>query len=677
MSKTTVNAEEIKKNLVRLRKDKKTGTQPYIDRSLKLRKLVNALFSQQKTSLAQIQKYITDNEFETTSNENQILYNILTCKQENSKILFNTKLLTKKLHLYTVGDGLKTRILTNDALFLAMTCNDLVNNDDSVKAYKDIYSIGSVKIISENFKFNDTEISGFIQDYDPDFSALAIQGLPVDRINEVINAKLNEKYFVYNGIDYRAFGDDSVFIITTANTNVKEIYDKYKDQQYLNNEDGKVQLGVKTISKTDKICFIDKLLTPESFCPAFLMSPEAITMRFLFELELDYNELYTKIEDASAEKLTVPENLCYWDTISQCFDFLCILGLTSQLIGESVKTYIGEMYKKYLGYRAAINKWKNNQLIFQRIAMDFLHGFINNSDYIRFVNLLIKTEKYIKERDKLKSSYNDALMFLTGLPFTQMIKNQMSDNVLGIADGIKEVLGYYVQGKKVSNLEQQIRSVAQKIYDLLPQKDMKDAAFPFIMAPGGLLGLNPDIMNGTFGTLPNVQKNIRKIKNQLKKENEEIKEIADYMNNKDQYIDDFLIDYINKREKFLSNKTKKHKNNIRKDILDEMKSNPDLSNYILQLALEYERKKKLPTGQKVTSLNKTISEYDNKEKAKASNKQLRTSIRQPQKTKKSGFDRELKGLNYGRSKSDDEEERKRSRTRNKDIGEEEEEDDEE
>lgn len=677
---SNVTAEKIKNNLQNIRERKQENLRKNIERSNRIRSIVNELFKQSKYSLNDIKEYLSDKEINTTDSENNIIQAILQCKYRNNKIVFNDNIFNKKLSFYFCGNRLETKILTNDYLYLAMVVNTLVQKEDVLRNFIPFLKIANVKITSDNFTDYGNEKSGFIQDYDPKFSAITLNDLPDSTLQSIITEKPQKLNFNYMGNNYLGFGDESKFFIVPIKMQDDQIIEKYKNMKYLKTEKGKIQLGIKTVPYTSKVYFIDKLITPETFCPAFLITPSSLNLNFLFEMEIDYNDLFELLEEMCANSLSLPENLCYWDTLNCCLDFLCIFGLTAN-IPKQVKDKIGKYYQSYLNHKSDINKWKNTQLQFQRICMDFLNCFLNDSDYIRFVNLLLKVEKYINEYKDLKTLAEDALNFVVSLPFTLMIQNQMKSETINIIESIRAALTAYVNGKDESPVEELARSAAKKIYAVLPTEGMKTAAFPFIAAPGSLLGT--DINMGDFSFNPvklKISENVKKIKRKKKKDKQEIGKLSSYMDNKEVIIEQYLAKYIDSKFKNeLPYKGQQYIMKLITEVKERAETDNTLDKFIKEQAILYNEKKTLPKRVRGDPLYKVLGEINDREaeieaeddgfQPSKRKKKLVKGVKKPNK-----YSRELAGLGIGGKRSRSEEkERGRSRERSREREEEEEE----
>lgn len=667
-----ITAEKIKENLKDIREKKQENLRKNIEKSNKIRTIVNDLFKQSKYSLNDIKQYLSDRNINTTDPENNIIRAILQCKYRNNKVVFSDNIFSKKLSFYLCGSRLATKILTNDYLYLLMVANSLIKKNDPLIPIFPYLTIAKVKITSDNFTDYGNETSGFIQDYDSEFSAIALNDLPENTLNEVITTKPQRLNFNYNGRNYQCFGDESKFFIAPIQMTDDQIAQKYRETKYLKTEKGKIQLGVKLTPYTSKVFFIDKLIIPETFCPAFLITPTSIDLNFLFEFEIDYNDLFDLLENMCNKSLSLPENLCYWDTINVCLDFLCIFGLTAK-IPETVKNKIAAYYEKYLFYKTDINKWKNIQLQFQRICMDFLNCFLNDSDYIRFVNLLLKVEKYISEYKNLKDSASDALNFVISLPFTLMIQNQMKSETIGIIDFIKQALTAYVNGKEDSPVEEFSRTAAKKIYAALPTEGMKTASFPFISAPGSLTGTDVNILDFTFNPVKaKISDNVRKIKKQKKKDKQEIGKLSSYMNNSDAIIEQYLIKYIETKMKDdLPFKGQQYIMKLVNGVKEKLSEDDELKKFVTDQAVMFNEKKILPKRTKKDILYKVLSEINDKEAEIEDDEYIQTSrtkkktlikgVRKPNK-----YSREVERLKEGgekRARSEERGGRSRSRDR--------------
>lgn len=564
-----------------------------------IQKWSNELRIRGTKDLDSIKKYLAgqsgvDNKFDAG-----IIETILNCREDGTRIQLNTNMFSKKLHVYLPGNDLSTRFLTDDYLYLIMTSKLVLDKYGIKDRLYDKCVLNSVKIISDNYYFSGVAETGFIQDYDPNFSIMCPKDTEQGEIAYVVQQKKNHGDFVYKGIDYKYYGDDRIVVISNYDLPDDEMPIKGAGAKFFRIAENKISEGVWSLIYNKDLCYIDKNIVPEAFCPSYWISPDVIKISCLFDFEIDYNDLYeyldTKVDNNGM--VTLPENLCYWDTLKECIMFLGVYSLASKKVSEKGDAILTNYIDDYMTLRSEIKSWKTNQLLLQRILMDFINAFINNSEFSRFVNLQNKVEQYIRTRDKLKKEHGEVITFFNSLPFTGMINNQLKDSVFGLAEQINSVLTQYINGTNPKNLPDKVREVVREIYKFLPMGTMKDAAFPFITAPGSILGGN--IKLNDLGTDPiaiNIDKQNKRITRNKKKEKEKTENVYNIIQNLSILIDDYLQEYITR---FFKNTKTPRNGDVMRRLLSrlvkaEMDKNKDMADEITRGAIDFNTKGTIP-----------------------------------------------------------------------------------
>jgi hypothetical protein len=549
-----MSEEEIKKDfretLFDLKNNYKTGiviSQKQSDNARTIEEWYNKMAEKNLKTLKQIKDYFAEQKTKKNERMSSIVSTILSCKQDGKHIEFNTNLFLKSLHHYILAEDVTSRCLTNDILNLCVTYNRVAALDDLDMELVQGSLLSQTQITSENFVQNTDAIKGYVQDYSRDFSCICANPDDFD-IDKAITDKPNSGGFVYNGIQYNYFGDPTYCIVYEEGTSNEQIRDKFVNAKFIRNQQNTLSIGQKQVSYNNKLYYINKDVNSETFCPSFLMFEKDIKMNYLFDFEIDYNDLYSLIEDrVSKGKNAFPMNLCYWDTLNYCFEFLLVLSITSPNLNQDFKNQIGLWCRTYYNLRTYLSEWKENQLLLHRVVYDFMSAFLNNSEFNRFLNISKRINKYLTVLDTLKKhqSYGQITGFLDMLPFCTFMKNQMKDDVFLLAKRINEVIKNYTEGTKSNSIADDIRDVARNIQNLLPKDDMKKAAFPFIIAGGALTGNEIRINDpNSDPILINSKKNSIKINRKKKSEKKLIKTISTSVAETTTAIDEFLTDYV-------------------------------------------------------------------------------------------------------------------------------------
>lgn len=541
---------------------------------------------------------------------------ILSCKEfeEGQRIQFNSNLFQKKLNHFVLANNIKGKCLTNDYLYLQMiSTSSALGNQTNQKLFR-IAQLESALITSENFESN-YAYKGYIQDYDPDFSAICKQGTSKGLIQAIVNNKQNEYKFLLSGYQYKSFGDDNIYVICQEELEDNDIISKFNKMKYIMNENNRLADGQKEINFNEGLYYIDKYVVAENFCPAFIVFDNEVTFKYLFCYQFDYNDLFDFLE-----KNEWPDNLCYWDTINYCFDFLFVFSLTSKRTKKD-REIIQEWCLKYLSLKPFISKWKDNQILLSRIINDFMYGFLNDSSYSRFLHLEKRCEKYLAVLKKLKADgmQTEVTNFFSSLPFATFIKNQLKDNVFNLAKQIKDVASAFVTGTKTANIIEKVREVARNIKEILPENDLSTACFPMIFADGALLG--DKIKRNDPKSDPvfiKIQKNSIQRSRERKREKNAVADAIKTVSELNENIDDFVEGYIKRRtrtnaykKEFLNN-LRDIRNDIRGELLlkgtEEQKRTQELTADAIRWAKD--KTKEVPISKRQPVIEEYIQKWN-------------------------------------------------------------------
>ena len=502
-------------------------------------------------TLKDIQSYLSKEKASTNKHDIQIVQTILACKQEEKLFMFKANTFKRFINLYLFSDNILTKCLTNDYLNLAMIYSNIVEKMKENMDNFDFSELAKVKIISENFKTTEPTQKGFIQDYDPHFSAICSEAATDITVRNLIESEENKGEFDYADNHYVYYGNQDICIIAADDMDVNAMVDAFNKQKHLALTNGRFEIGEDSVGPTENdVYFINKEITPERFCPCYWIADQRIGFSFLFTFQWEYSRLFEFIDQKGT--FNIPRNLCYWDSITECFYFLSVLGLTAQNLSVENKNRLIRWANDYFDLKQMIGYWKRNQLLFQRICNDFLNCFIYDSELSRFINLYKKTQHYIDTYNFLikQNGYQDVIHFFESITFAQMIRRQLKDDMFALAKKLATVLKKYIEGADPTNIVDEVRSVAQEIYNVLPNNEMKDVAFPFICAKGGLLGkLIKYKDESSDPVLYKAFKNYQKQKKKKEKEQKDINKRSALLMGSDDNKDKFLREYIKLKTK--------------------------------------------------------------------------------------------------------------------------------
>ena len=130
-----------------------------------------------------------------------------------------------------------------------------------------------------------------------------------------------------------------------------------------------------------------------------------------------------------------------------------------------------------------------------------------------------------------------------------MIRNQLSNNNIRITlNNLIDVLRKYLKGTDASTILSEVRKVAKEIVSFLPADSCANACFPFIVAPGPLLG-EQIVYNDKKSDIimKKVDDQITKKKKESKKKKEEVDKRVNIILKSDDKIKDYIKKYLMNR----------------------------------------------------------------------------------------------------------------------------------
>ena len=475
--------------------------------------------------------------------DTDIIKAVLTMKQSAERVYFNSSVFKTPLHYYVYGGKLKVSCLTNDYLTLALNCDLILQQTDIGFDLMENCQIESVTTSSDIFQITDNPICGYIQDYDPEFSAICEQETDASELINVFTANRKPgNSFNYYGKEYGFSPDNKVTIIYLKSLTNEEVIQHIRQMKYLGSENNSITAGEKRLPFTENSYYIYKKLIPEKFCPAYWTIQKDLEVNFLFDYIVDYNYLYKVIEDNSTSNIYIPDNICYWGTLTPFFNFISVLALTSQKLSVEQRKTLAKMADKYFDLRPIITKIQENQLLLSRCFIDFFNCFLLNRELSAFLYLSNRLEKYL-ERSKIlekNPAFSDAKAFFDSCDFCSFISRQFRANISEIPKKMSKVLNDYINGKNLTSLSSNIKDVAKQIYPLFPDSTLDEAAFPILLPKGGLaIG---DVNQYLVDTKIEIRKEeiSKGKKKEKKKERDESENVVETFNAIDSLVDEYL-----------------------------------------------------------------------------------------------------------------------------------------
>lgn len=564
-------------------------------------------------SLDGIRKYFSEKGVNIPSSTSRIYELIVKSKVVNNKLFINDTLANKPLHYYMVFRNLSSNMFSNDNLFLELLYHRLItdfkeNKDQNTSKMLKCARLNKFHLSSVPFNIMASIDRGYYQDFSDKFAAVGLNFLPDKDQKELLSFNANTFEFTQDEVTYIGCGNTKACVVTEKKR-MKEASKDFEKVKILKSG-SRVGLDVKPVKSDGRVKFMDCDLKPDKFCPAFLHLDVDVTFNLLAVLDFDYNELFSYLEtarfksnvnDDNNDYIDFPDNILYWDTFSECMDFIAVFALTSSKISEAHKTGLLKAYDAYVMLKPVLVLWRKNQLFYQRILLEFYNSFNTMINYDKLVELHKKIQEYIADRDILilDETYNEVKAFFDAMKITcGMINRQLDESVLKLADAIKSTITELMSGNFVTNtMIQKIRTIGLSIYELSWMSGNKDSpAFPFAVSPGGFLGtVNKDFMGADPLALiiGNAQKEI--IENKVKQENMD-EETLNILSVLPAIRKALISNTITKIESDNWGKfSEQQRNTLMTDIDDQLQKNPEEVQKLNALCLQVYNNKTDPT----------------------------------------------------------------------------------
>lgn len=502
-----INSADINNSLAPKPKAEKKKQQTYLSLNRKrkrkteksnIAKTISELIKSRVKTADEIQAYFAQN-LKIVKNESINFYKtIVETKVLNGNIKISDTLTNKPLYSYIGTTGIKTRTISNDLLFCQLLFhNQRIKNFAQLEVYENSGYIDKITFCSLPFVCNGEVKKGYYQDFSGEFSAIGMQIATEQARNRILGGEGNAVSFFCKGKEYISYGDENSCIVipSTLVGSTEKIKQLYNEMKTFSTK-SKITINEKISNVSSKVRFVSSSLNTESFCPAFLITPEQANYSVLFRIKYDYNKLLEEIKKSynSKQQLIMPPNIFYWDTMSQLFDFIGVMGITCDFFDEKSRKQLLEIYDRYLTLKDVLELWKQNQMNYQRIIKDFFESFNNVINYDKLMVIRNRIKAYIEMRDMLigDDSYNDVKQFIkvcNDLNLCGCIVSQFLPTTMNIADEMLRILDN-LNNFSVATLVNDLRRLGLAIYNLtyIPNKNNTYISFPFIVSPGNFLG---------------------------------------------------------------------------------------------------------------------------------------------------------------------------------------------
>jgi hypothetical protein len=497
---------------------------------------VNDLIRQGFTTSDAINGYFATKSKKLNDNSRKMYLALVNSKIYADNIRLTDNITNNPLHCYLFIQNFKTKTLSNDILWLNLLNKKSYANLPTKKLY-DISTIDSAWFGSEVYRYDDENVlKGYYQDFDENFAMIGANGLKLEEKYAILNK--NQFNFELDNVKYDAYGDPNVCVIVsdTQKDDVKKLIEN--TVEISSNINGFDMNEKKIELKECTFKYVDCLVKPETFCPAFLIMPKERDYAVTIKMNIDYNKFFSFFLDkCKYGSIECYDYLIYWDTLNYFFDFAAIFTVTAKDLNQAAKNKLKNFYNTYNEYKPMIELWKFNQLKLQKIAYTFYHAFAGKINYDKLRTLNNKLAEYIEGRNKLvlDNSYKPIKNFFLNLPNCIMIKNQFSDEIFAIPTTMKKAIENLMAGGE--NIVKNLRVVGTLIYKASLSADGTEGAkvsFPFSVAPGVFLGDlwdndadNPDIL---ARNVESFQEQVVRNEEALQRQNDELLERMDAIN---------------------------------------------------------------------------------------------------------------------------------------------------
>lgn len=434
---------------------------------------------------------------------NKFLSTIAQSKVINGKLVVSDTLANRPL-LYKLKVQMGSRNwISNDALFLAKIFKQAFPKNIGSVMLNGNALIKDVTIASVPFLYEGETKKGFIQDNKDSFFCFGLEALEGDALTDAManlfNFDVNAYAFKYDGYNYIAKDYNNCTVITYE-SNKANALNNYKSQKIFNMPSlKKRELKEKIIEIKNKPRFFYSKMAPELFCPAFVLLNQNVDFFALYDVKLDYNEMFSSIVSSikSSGAPGLPTDFIYWDNVEELIELYSVIAVAGPSFGlpKDYSNYFSNTCDAYSMIRIPIGIWKKKMMDLQRTVIEFFNSFSTKLSYDKLTDIRERVFKINDDYGKLVKdpSYEPVNNFFTKDEFlgrfNVYIKNQLDtkgmkaflDNFLGVLTKI-ELL-------QSDNLVEDIEKMGNAIYySSLSEGDVNNCLFPIILSPGAFYG---------------------------------------------------------------------------------------------------------------------------------------------------------------------------------------------
>lgn len=468
-----------------------------------LQKISDKIFSKNITGVEEIRMFIGSEFKKYDEITNKFLSTIAKSKVINGKLVISDTLANRPLLYKLKVKAGERNWISNDGLFLSKIFKQAFPKDIGAINLNSNFQIKNVTVVSVPFLYEGETKKGFIQDNKENFFCFGLEALEGDELEStkanLFNFTTGAIKYRYNNYNYLAKDYNNCTVITT-DSRANNALNDYKAQRVFNMPSlKKRELREKVIEIKNKPRYFYSKISPEFFCPAFTLLNQSVEFSFLYDIALDYNEMFTGIINSliSTKAPGLPSDFVYWDNVEELIELYAVIAV----VGVSFKmpadfaNYFSNCCDSYSQIRIPIGIWGKKMMDLQRIVTEFFNSFSTKLNYDKLSDMREKILKINDDYSKLTKdpSYEAVNNFFTkdGFlgRFNVYIKNQLDikgmqaflDNFLGVLTKI-ELL-------QSDNLVEEIEKMGNAIYySSLSEGDMNNCLFPILLSPGAFYG---------------------------------------------------------------------------------------------------------------------------------------------------------------------------------------------
>ncbi len=468
-----------------------------------LQKISDKIFSKNITGVEEIRMFIGSEFKKYDEITNKFLSTIAKSKVINGKLVISDTLANRPLLYKLKVKAGERNWISNDGLFLSKIFKQAFPKDIGAINLNSNFQIKNVTVVSVPFLYEGETKKGFIQDNKENFFCFGLEALEGDELEStkanLFNFTTGAIKYRYNNYNYLAKDYNNCTVITT-DSRANNALNDYKAQRVFNMPSlKKRELREKVIEIKNKPRYFYSKISPEFFCPAFTLLNQSVEFSFLYDIALDYNEMFTGIINSiiSTKAPGLPSDFVYWDNVEELIELyavIAVVGIPFKMPADYAN-YFSNCCDSYSQIRIPIGIWGKKMMDLQRIVTEFFNSFSTKLNYDKLSDMREKILKINDDYGKLTKdpSYEAVNNFFTkdGFlgRFNVYIKNQLDikgmqaflDNFLGVLTKI-ELL-------QSDGLVEEIEKMGNAIYySSLSEGDMNNCLFPILLSPGAFYG---------------------------------------------------------------------------------------------------------------------------------------------------------------------------------------------